>query len=223
MKKTIALALISAHTLTSGVHAATWDIASNFAVSNTPNGSWQYGYYALYPMLGSDVPAGTQQFIPMTIPSDGLSYSGYVFQDISSFSIIRFGDNPFLTVIAGFAPTTAFYAPVVRWTAPETGKYSLNANISYIGGSGNISWIAQASIRLSDQQIATASLGQNGDQLLVSNDFSIAQGQYIDFITAKGQPFVSYSATISSVPESTSFLLALSGLAIAFTHSRRKK
>jgi hypothetical protein len=207
---------------TGNAHAAIWDIASDFQVRNSPNGQWQYGYYALYPSLGLDVPIGIQQFSPITLPDDGLNYSGYVSPTQASLSIIRFGTDPFLTVLPGFAPAIAFYAPVVRWTAPEAGFYHLDAAISYLSTSGNSSWLSQASIRLTNNQLTYAYLGQKGDVLSFSGDLLLAKGETLDFISAKGQPLLSYVATISSVPEPTNTTLVLCGLALALSRLRKK-
>jgi hypothetical protein len=203
-------------------HAASWSMADDFAVSNTPNGQWQYGYYALYPSLGNDLSPDPQQFTPISIPDDGLSYSGYVTPHQSSLSIIRYGSEESVTVLPGFAPYTAFYAPVVRWTAPETSIYRFNGSISYLSTSGNITWVAQASIRQANSTIATAYLGQKGDILAFNGDLALNAGETIDFIAAKGQPLLSYAAVITAVPEPGNYALFLSGVSVLLLAKRKR-
>jgi hypothetical protein len=190
----------------------TWDIAQNFTTEQNPNDAWAYGYYQLYPALDLPIPASRQTFIPIIIPNDGLSYSGYVSQYLSPATIIRFGSDEFLTVRAGFASYIGYLAPVVRWTAPSSGAYNLTSSISYINQSGGLTNTSQVGLRLNDQILLQQDLRQVGEKAIFKNSIFLQKGDYLDIFAAKGQNLIGYSLSISGVPEASNAAMTLASL-----------
>jgi hypothetical protein len=196
--------------------ANTWDAASDFSSNSNPNGAWTYGYYLLPGTMGRDLPPESHTFVQLTSSETGTNHSSWFTPpEISTLSIIWQKDQGNLALIAGFASYAAFYAPVVRWTAPANSAYSINADFTYSGlGAANFG-TSQAGLRVENTTLAYTYIGGPDGNLHIEQTINLSAGQHLDFFVAKGQHSIGLDSTISAVPEPSTYLLFIVG-AIAF-------
>jgi hypothetical protein len=193
--------------------ANTWDAAADFSANSNPNGSWTYGYYLLYGAPGLDLPPEPATFIKLTSSNVGANYSSWFTpSEISVLNITGFSNQTYLTLAAGLAPLTAFYAPVVRWTASSSGQYSIIADFEYFGLGAAKTPTSQVGLRVDDLTLAYAYIGGPGSSLRITRDLYLTVGESLDFFVARDQHAITFSSSISAVPEPTSSLLLLFGI-----------
>jgi len=209
------LALIAAIPFAAATaHANSWNVAGDFSADSNPNGAWTYGYYLLNGALGLDLPPDPVTFISLTSSSAGSNYnSWFTPPEISVLNITSIKDQNFIILVAGFAPLTAFYAPVVRWTAPESGSYSIRADFKYSGLGAATTSISQAGLRINDTTLAHAYIGGPDGNLHIDEFLNLNSGQTLNFFIAKGQHSIGLNSTISAIPEPSSYLLFTLGIA----------
>ena len=121
--------------------AQSYNAAGDFSISSNPNGAWSYGWST---SLGS-------AFIPSTIATN--AYMGFTLEGWlgnSDSSLTPYVLHNATTTIVNNNPTTP-YQPgqlaehpgaqgqyeVVRWTAPFSGTFSINATFSGLGSLGD--------------------------------------------------------------------------------------
>ena len=122
-----------------------WDLASNFSLSNNPNGQWSYGSS---PTPGGTMTVFTRLQDATEVVTDGGSIRGWKGenrQDLNYFPSITYFNGPantnisFLTQLNGVPVVTQRAGGVVlhpwyseyalaRWTAPKSGSYNISAN-----------------------------------------------------------------------------------------------
>ena len=203
------LALVIATT----TFADTWNAADNFSANSNPNGAWTYGYYSLYGAPGLDLPSGPLSLTKLTSSLVGSNYiSWFTPSEISVLNITGFDGQDYLTIVAGLAPSTAFYAPVVRWTAITNGGYEIRADFEYSGLGAAKTSTSQVGLRIHDTTLTYAYIGGPDGSLNIDQQFTLLSGQYLDFFVARDQHGIAFNANISSVPEPSNFTLLLLGI-----------
>ena len=214
MKVARTLTGLSVALATSISAANTWNAASDFSANSNPNGSWTYGYYLLYGAPGLDLPEGPAAFITLTSSEIGSSYSSWLTpSEISALNITHFENQAYLTIVAGLAPLTAFYAPVVRWTASSSGQYHIQADFEYSGLGAAKAPTSQVGLRVDDLTLSYAYIGGPDSSLHISQDLNLATGQNLDFFVAKDQHAIKLISVVSAIPEPSTYLLLFLGIA----------
>ena len=201
---------------TTASSAHIWNVAADFSGNTNPNGSWTYGYYLLYGAPGLDLPPDPATFIKLGSSSIGSNYiSWFTPSEISALNITRLSNQNYITLIAGLAPLTAFYAPVIRWTASKSSQYSIQTDFQYSGLGAATTPTTQVGIRVDDLTLDYAYIGGPDSNLHIIRDLYLTSGQNLDFFVARGQHAISLSSTVSAIPEAISFSLILFGI-VAF-------
>lgn len=214
MKTIQALLSISATFAVTTTQATTWDVVNDFSAARNPNGAWTYGYYSLYGALGVDLPSGPVTFTVLTSSQVGSSYVSWSTpSEISALNIIKLGNENRLALIAGLVPQSAFYAPVIRWTAPTDGNFFIKADFSYLGIGAASFDVSQAGLRVDDTTLTYTYIGGTDGLLHINENISLSAGQYVDFFVAKGRHSIGLNSTISMIPEPSTYLLLIVGLA----------
>jgi len=194
--------------------ANAWNVADEFSANGNPNGAWSYGYYHLPAALGIDLPIDSPAYTNLTSSSAGSNYKSWSMPpETSVLNITAISGQENVTLTAGFAPLTAFYAPVIRWVAPSNGYYLIVADFSYSGIGAATFGTSQAGLRSNETTLSYAYIGSPGDHLHVERTIDMSVGQYLDFFVAKGQHSINLTSVISSVPEPSTYLLFVFGIA----------
>jgi hypothetical protein len=209
--------------------AQSYNAAGDFSISSNPNGAWSYGWST---SLGS-------AFIPSTIATN--AYMGFTLEGWlgnSDSSLTPYVLHNATTTIVNNNPTTP-YQPgqlaehpgaqgqyeVVRWTAPFSGTFSINATFS---GLSTIGSTTDVHIFLDGVSIFNSAVNGYPAPTSYSGIQSIVAGDRIDFavgIGSDGSPdndTTGLSATI--VPEPGTLCLVAMGLAslLSFRFLKRK-
>ncbi len=205
---------IGAIIFATSVDAKNWDLAKDFSATNNPNGAWTYGYYSLYGALGLDLQIDAIGFTKLTYSYSDTNYlSWFTPNDISILNISKQSNVNKLNLTAGLAPQIAFYAPVIRWTAPTDGIFHIKTDFSYLGVGASSFGVSQVGIRTDNVNLSSSYIGGTDGFLNYENSISLLAGQYIDFFVAKNQHSIGLQSTIAIVPEPKIFMLLILGLA----------
>lgn len=205
---------IGAIIFTTSVDAKNWDLARDFSATSNPNGAWTYGYYSLYGALGLDLQVDAIGFTKLTYSYSDINYlSWFTPNEISILDIRKNTNVNKLNLTAGLAPQIAFYAPVIRWTAPTDGIFHIKTDFSYLGVGASSFGVSQVGIRTDNVNLASSYIGGTDGFLNYENSISLLAGQYIDFFVAKNQHSIGLQSTITIVPEPNIFMLWIIGLA----------
>lgn len=169
----------------------------------------------MYGALGLDVLTGNQSFVQGLEFERGDSYAlwGPPSGEADAM-ILHFSGDDSLVLIAGNHPGTAFFAPVVRWTAPTDGTYFVEANFYYSGLGAATTHLSQAGIIIEEQVVAYTYIGGLDGSLRFGQQVALQGGDRIDFFVAKGQHAIALTGSVSAVPEPSSLMAWLFGIAM---------
>ena len=209
--------LIICSTFTSTAQAETWDATDNFTALTTsnPNGAWSYGYD----------PAATNGYqfkaFDQLTNSGGYSIS-WLDSTYQLSATPTFGKN-----LSGLAqnglppgqialhpgPTPDDDAAILRFTAPDSSLYRIDANFYAGDMSETDAWI----VRNGDFANPLSSLGVTSvNPSYVAPSLFLGAGDTLDFVVGNHGSFYNDTTPLSvhivSVPEPGTFLLALGGL-----------
>ncbi|MEM9878891.1 MAG: VPLPA-CTERM sorting domain-containing protein [Pseudomonadota bacterium] len=221
--------LIAALLSVGAVQAASFDLAADFPAladvtpANNPNGVWSYGGYSSF-----DDPDAFVLFTETTVrgpnvegwrlPPGNLSATYFV---AKNFSNTLFAPDPGTVVYpAGSVivhPRQNGEQVVVRFTAPSSGKYEIDAEFA----AGDTATLSDAQIFVSGSQSSATTLGDvtAGQMQEFSDIFHLIGGDTVDFVVGWGSNnnFFSDSTllqvTISQVPLPAAAWLMLPALA----------
>jgi hypothetical protein len=212
------------------------DLASDFSYSANPNGQWRYGYSATQNGAGTAHPLKFNWGLQLWTPAPGgASYTPYIARNTTG-STVNFTpttgglDVPVAAgaVIIHPGPEFgAYHYSFAEWTVNITGVYALagsfvNADTTNGGATVDAAVLLNGSVLGSGTVNSGASFFYNPGSLALTN------GDVIRFAVGSGgngyfHDIVQLSATISAVPEPSTYA-ALAGLgALAFVAWRRRR
>ena len=197
--------------------AGPWGATEDFDVSSNPNAAWSYGYYLLPAAVNLDLSNDFHALQLLTTPSSGTGYKSWGLDtSISSVSTLYVSTPEALLLTAGYSPLLAFYAPVVRWTAPSDGTYKISGSMTYSGVGGGVTAYSQGGVRTEGGIAAYQYFGGSADKLEVDLSLLLQAGQFVDFFTARGLQSIALDAHIRSVQEPSPLLLFLIAIPISY-------
>jgi hypothetical protein len=208
--------------------AQSYNVATQFSTASNPNGAWSYGYS--YGVGGTFIQDTTN-----TTAYAGLALGGWM----GNLNPVFGANEPYVLKNSTANPvtnnTTTVYQPgqlalqpgetngesVIRWTAPFSGSFSINATFTgldfFIGDSADVHILHNGS------SIFNSTVGSPASY---SGPQSILVGDTIDFVVGNGgnganNDTTALSATI--VPEPTPVGLVAMGLACLLSLGLRKR
>jgi hypothetical protein len=212
-----------------------YDAVANFS-SSSSSGTWSYGYgvtgtsFTAYDSNSTGLYAGADVWYQSTItnfnpplPIVGYSSSGTTFGTVSV-------PNNVLWLHPGAAQPSSVDS-IVEWTAPTTGTYNVSALFERLdtttNGDGTTAIISEKSSVVWSQSVGPNS---GSTQYKYSYDTFLTAGQTILFGVndgGKGNFYydsTGFDATISAVPEASTWAMLLVGFAgVGFMAYRRKQ
>lgn len=217
--------------------AITFDAAADFSVTNNPNGVWQYGWsstlgsdFNLYTSAGIDAGLNFWRYPPITyLGAPAVWHNG-------TGSLIENGTVSTQAGQMAFHPGPNGQYSIVRWTAPETGNYSLAtafAGADFVGPTTTDVHVLHNSTSLFNDFVN--GFGTPSAKSFAST-LSVVAGDTIDFAVGFGNgnfyfDSTSLAATISTAtppenvpePASTLSLLALGVFGAGSLHKRKQQ
>lgn len=205
----------------------TYDVAADFSTASN-SGVWTYGYW--------DVEVGPVGFTTYnhTAALPGYEDSGVVgwaFGD-SGWADPNVNKNTSTETVNAYditwTPGTVAmggdgynqYATVVCWTCPEDGVYSVDALFTGVQNTGAwANWLVTRNKDV-DAPLAVQQWMGYGQMLSLSGHLTLSTGDTLDFIS-HGMQHTSLSATITQVPEPSTFVLLVLGLLGVAAYVRR--
>lgn len=207
------------------LQCATFDPATDFSLTNNPNGVWSYGYQTA---LGSGFTAYT-----VTNVSGGMENWKGAAPDPNvghnrTASPITAATATWPAGQFSLHPGPSGEYCVLRFMAPETGSYSLNAQ--FVGLDSNPTTtdvhVLTNGFSLFDSFINLNAVGNSTSYSNLS--LALDAGEFLDFAVGRGNGFHGFDTTgltlqISLIPEPAAFTLALtlSGAALVAGFRRR--
>jgi len=192
--------------------AQTFNAASDFSVTANPNGAWSYGWstsrgtaFNLFPYSGT-INATTDPNGALLGSLDIWTLYGIPLVFHNGSPIIITGGTypqgccaPIPLAALGFHPGPNGENAVVRWTAPASGLYKVNAAFSGVDYGGNIGTTTDVAVLHNGIQLYAGNVvafGSHYDQSF-SGTVSVLAGDTIDFtvgygMVASGNDFVLY-------------------------------
>jgi len=201
--------------------AQTYNVVGDFSISSNPNGAWSYG-------SSTGLAAA---FIPSSIPSNnvvGLPLEGwlgtvdgfypYQLLNTSAHNVTN-ANTVYQPGQLGLHPGPQGQYSVVRWTAPLSGTFSINATFSGLSLLGDST---DVHIFLDGVSIFNSTVNGTPAPTSYSGLQSIVAGDRIDFVVGNGgngytEDTTALTATI--VPEQTT--LGLVGMSLGCLFSLR--
>lgn len=219
--KHIAILLLAAPLLAA---AQTYNLAADFSATKNSGQAWQYGWSA---NLGQSFePYGSSTKISgVDYWSDGLSanLAPSVSHNPTGASVVV-DDHVLAPGAAAFEPGPYGGLSIVRWVAPQSGLYHLDASFIGLGSRST------AQVYVTARGGAQAFYGEMrgpGSTQSFSGNLPVGAGGGFDFIVSNmgsgsGGNTIGISAQLTMVPEPASALTLFAGLAVlAVTWARR--
>jgi hypothetical protein len=219
---------------TIGLQAQVFDLAADFnSTSDSTTNEWAYGTFT------SDPGSPSTFFIPSTINFNNTAITGL---DIWFFPPSGAGDindpniekNVTSSAIdpsgADWQPGKVAFGPfqgpaVAQFTAPTAGVYDISAAFQTI----QINVLPTAYVYVGNTNVFTQGLtGPTGSDPLGTpvnftlNDVTLNAGETVDFVVGNGLSTTQVDATITEVPEPSTYALMLGSLALLGFCLRRK-
>jgi hypothetical protein len=212
-------------------HAASaYDAAGDFSSTSNPDGVWSYG--SSTSLAGTFVLDTTN-----TASFHGLGLSGWLVNnpstDFAPYVIHNGTASPITYVNTTWQPGQLALNPggsayaLVRWTAPSSGLYDINATFS---GLSSIGASTDVHILLDNVSIFNSAVNGSPAPTSYSGIQSVLAGDRIDFAVGFGgngndqEDVTGLSATITAVPEPGTLGLVVTGLGclLSFRFLKRK-
>jgi hypothetical protein len=207
--------------------AQSYNAAGDFSTASNPNGAWSYGSST---SLAS-------AFIPSTIPTNnigGLQLDGWLgtTADSSPYALHNATAHNVTNAVTVYQPGQLGLHPgpqdqysIVRWTAPFSGTFSINATFSGLSLAGDT---ADVHIFLDGVSIFNSNVNGSPAPATYSGVQSIVAGDRIDFVVGFGSngnndnDTTGLSATIVPEPNTLALVgMSLAGL-LSFRFLKRK-
>lgn len=218
---------------TSQVHATLFNAAEDFSTNNNPNGVWSYG------TIGNT----SAPFGPFQSYTTISNYSGIDYWNSALGMVLHNGTNNPITVGSptwqpgglSIRNTAINQASVVRFTAPSTGSYDISGSfyLSSTSGLSDVGIAENYDSQFSANNNAIGLFGVSGltgtslfslSLLLTQNDtidFAVGGPHYLDDLGDTGlNVAVSFTPSISPVPEPTTLALLSIGILFLLKSSR---
>lgn len=220
--------------------SAIFNVASDFSLTNNPNGAWRYGWssslgsnFNLYSNVGKPTPTIDLWYDPTkNLRSPSVSHNSTATED-NSHRTITFQPNQL-----GFHPGYYGEYSIVRWIAPEAATYSLATmftGIDYVGPTTTDVRVLHNNIVLfsslingfgasSTKSFATTGTVQPGDTIDFAVGYGSNQTYWYDTTGLDATISTTPAAVSESVPEPSTVLggLAFSAF-IAKIRMKRKR
>lgn len=165
-----------------------WDAANDFSATSNPAGAWSYGWsqsrgsgFELLPTLQT-VNSGAIEF--WTGSGDGTTEPDVFYND-SDAVVNPAGTNPIPAHSLGFHPGPAGQNAIVRWTAPSSGTFDVNATFT---GRDDVGGTTTDVAVLLDGSTPLWSASVNGylDSHSFEQALSLTAGATVDFTVGYG-------------------------------------
>ena len=197
--------------MVANAHAAGYDAAADFQTLSNPGGVWSYGY---------SPSAGAGYAMKLFDVASGSAWS------MSNYSTLGAPANGVGTGQLALHPGPAAFADlaILRFTAPTAGTYTVTGQF-FAGDSGSM----QGLIILNDDapHPLQAFSSTTDASVFTPLTLSLAAGAHLDFAVGNNGSFLSgstpLSVQISPVPEPSSYLLMLGGLALMAAVDGRRR
>jgi hypothetical protein len=219
--------LLSLVVIARPVVAQSYNAAGNFSSTSNPNGAWSYGWsYGVGGTFHSDV--------TNSLAYNGGSLSGWLGNESGSSYIPYILHNgtasPVTIAFTTYQPGQLALQPgdsnevgIVRWTAPFSGTFTINATFSGLSALGDS---ADVHILHNGTSLFSSTVNGSPAPAPFSGIQSVLVGDTIDFIVGNetGNPNEDTTALAAIlVPEPTTLSLAGLGLGCLLTLRFRKK
>ena len=233
--KTSMRSLLACVLLSSGLYSATssaaqtWDAAADFNVAQT--GAWSYGWSATLGGAFTQVTAPTFEYGMQWLQGQGATY---VYNNPTSSAL-----NPAGTIYAAPGvlaehPGSGGQYAVVRWTAQQSGTYSVNAGFYGISAQGQATSTDVHVLKNGASQFDGLVEGHwANENVRVGTSapltFALQAGDKVDFVVGYGSngnylyDSTRLTATIAAVPEPETYAMLLAGLGLMGGIARRRK
>lgn len=169
--------------MTAATAAQSWDAFADFSVSGNPNGAWSYGW-------GTSATDHLDNFTDSQTGEDGsgtsmwdanagceiiANTSGSDIQQSDTFynytATLRHGQLTLLAAGAGNFP------PIVRWTAPVAGTYTIAATFT---GAAQSQQSTLLELAVNQQVVWNGQISNNGDQQIANYVAKLLPGDYVN-------------------------------------------
>jgi hypothetical protein len=221
--------------LSVSAQASLYNAVTDFSSTNNPTGTWSYGYG----VTGSTFTAYTLESSSGIYPNANVWYTttpGYPLPIVGySATGTTFGGtvvvpNNVLWMHPGAAPPSV--DSIVQWTAPTSGSYHVSGlfeQLDITGSGDGVKAIVNNNGTIEYSQTVGPTPPYPGPQYTFSYTTSLLAGQIISFGVNDGghgnfyYDSTGFNATISSVPEPSTWAMMILGFAgVGFMGYRRK-
>lgn len=165
-------------TATVPASAQTYDLLAQFDTVNNPatTGGWSYGY--------RENPGSAFQLLTYRYSDSGSTLGGWA-ADASTYPDVEYTTYASTNQITFAQAATTAAAPIIRWTAPSSGTYSIELAFSpfnAFGTSGSTDiFVAQNNVTLYQQNLTGT-----GGTLTYNATLTFATGDTLDLINDRG-------------------------------------
>jgi hypothetical protein len=209
--------------------ASAFSAAGDFSSSSNPNGAWSYGWSTT---LGSAFNLDSSNTTAYSGTSGLNGWLSNLAPDGSPLVLQNGATNPVTTANSTFQPGQFALGPgqnlqysILRWTAPSSGTFSINATfsgLSFLGDTSDVH-ILHDGISIFDSNVTGSP-----SPVSFSGPVSITAGDTLDFAVGVGsngnynEDLTALSATIVPEPGTLNLVGMSLGCLLAFRFRKRK-